>query len=755
MGLSLRSFALTCLVVLAVLGPPAHADGRLSPQGGTITAVAATAGGGLTGGATAGVAYLGLITTCSDTQVLKWSSGSAAWGCASAGSGTVTSITAGSGLSGGVITATGTIALAINGGTTQTCGAGTFVSAITGVGITTCTTPSSGITNTAGNNIVMKSNGTNAVASSISDDATSVIVGTNALKITESTGSLEVGSGAMHTWSSTSITTGTPDVALARNAAGILEVDNGTAGTFAALKLSNLTASGTGAFTSTLTADGGLRVVDAVTAAFVQTANSIDLATLVTAGSCTNCSLTADKYGRITGFSIGTSPVTAISVTSPITSTGGLTPTIGLSLTTTSCSAGSHVSAISATGVGTCSADAGGVTGTGAANATTKWNGTGSITSGWASDDSTTWGTASKFIITEASGNFHGYGTGTVDGSLTANSGNTVFDVVGTGLARDGTNAYQVNLNMAGASCSAGSFVSAITATGGTTCTAAGGTISGLSTNATVKAASSTTLTNGWASDDGTTWGTTGKFTIAEATGNVVASGTINVAGNVAGSTSTWTSPTTSIQALISGSALTSGANAIEVENTVTYNTTGSAITARAGRMYATGTRSSGANPLTNITLELTASGGQVNTALNVVAGTSVLQDMTATTGSYSALLTATAAIAVSGGVSSISGGLSISGKETYNDQLEDIGTLITCTSGCTVASNLGASSGTVTATSTSMTTSFAITFTHTPTCVLSGQGSGKSFTYTVSTSAISWTSVTSTQKYDFICIGH
>jgi hypothetical protein len=65
------------------------ATGQTFPGAGTITGV--TAGSGLTGGGTTGNLTLSLLSTCSANQVLRWSG--TAWACASiSGNGTVTSV---------------------------------------------------------------------------------------------------------------------------------------------------------------------------------------------------------------------------------------------------------------------------------------------------------------------------------------------------------------------------------------------------------------------------------------------------------------------------------------------------------------------------------------------------------------------------------------------------------------------------------------------------------------------------------------
>jgi len=66
---------------------------------GTITGITTASSGGLTGGGTSGTLSLGLTSACAKNQVLQWNG--SAWGCASAGSGTITRVTAGIDLTGG------------------------------------------------------------------------------------------------------------------------------------------------------------------------------------------------------------------------------------------------------------------------------------------------------------------------------------------------------------------------------------------------------------------------------------------------------------------------------------------------------------------------------------------------------------------------------------------------------------------------------------------------------------------------------
>ena len=77
---------------------------------GTITGVTSVSGSGLKGGGTSGTLSLSLLTSCSSGQVLAWNG--SAWACKTvSGTGTVTSVGSGVGLTGGPITTGGTLSI--------------------------------------------------------------------------------------------------------------------------------------------------------------------------------------------------------------------------------------------------------------------------------------------------------------------------------------------------------------------------------------------------------------------------------------------------------------------------------------------------------------------------------------------------------------------------------------------------------------------------------------------------------------------
>jgi hypothetical protein len=89
-------------------GQITFANGQTFPGTGTITGV--TAGAGLTGGGTAGSVTVGLTNTCASGQVLEWNG--SAWACAGVGTSTITEVTAGTDLTGGG--ASGNVTLNLN-----------------------------------------------------------------------------------------------------------------------------------------------------------------------------------------------------------------------------------------------------------------------------------------------------------------------------------------------------------------------------------------------------------------------------------------------------------------------------------------------------------------------------------------------------------------------------------------------------------------------------------------------------------------
>jgi hypothetical protein len=88
-----------------------------------IAGVTTASGSGLIGGGASGTLNLALTNACAANQVLQWNGTS--WICASAATGTVTSVGSGTGLTGGPITGSGTLSLAPN-----ACAFGSALSAL-------------------------------------------------------------------------------------------------------------------------------------------------------------------------------------------------------------------------------------------------------------------------------------------------------------------------------------------------------------------------------------------------------------------------------------------------------------------------------------------------------------------------------------------------------------------------------------------------------------------------------------------------
>jgi hypothetical protein len=110
-------------------------------SGGDITAVSASAGGGLTGGGTTGSVSIGLLTSCTGSQLLKFNG--TAWACAADADsgGDITAVTAGGGLAGGGTT--GAVALSVDTAVVQSrvtgvCAAGNSIRTINPDGTVVC-----------------------------------------------------------------------------------------------------------------------------------------------------------------------------------------------------------------------------------------------------------------------------------------------------------------------------------------------------------------------------------------------------------------------------------------------------------------------------------------------------------------------------------------------------------------------------------------------------------------------------------------
>lgn len=115
----------------------------------------------------------------------------------------------------------------------------------------------------------------------------------------------------------------------------------------------------------------------------------------------------------------------------------------------------------------------------GTANKVAKFTSSNVVGNGWPDDDGTTWGVANKFTITEASGNFRSFGTGTIDGNTaigssisnahTISGGVTMTAPVGAG---GGTGGFKITNTNTGQTANGSNIASYNT--GSYDCTAAG-----------------------------------------------------------------------------------------------------------------------------------------------------------------------------------------------------------------------------------------------------------------------------------------
>ena len=186
------------------------------------------------------------------------------------------------------------------------------------------------------------------------------------------------------------------------------------------------------------------------------------------------------------------------------------------------CTSPNAIAVVSSSGTVTCTTGVLNTTNvSGTTNDLAVFTGTNVVGNANETDNGTTFAVgASKLATTIASGNT------TIAGTLTADATHRVFDVAGTGLT---SSTNTISLNMAGASCSAGNVVTALSATGTGTCTAigtAGGTTGSGTANDITKWSGSTALANSSLQDDGTTF-TWGTNTTTEASGNTTIHGTL------------------------------------------------------------------------------------------------------------------------------------------------------------------------------------------------------------------------------------
>lgn len=392
------------------------------------------------------------------------------------------------------------------------------------------------------------------------------------------------------------------------------------------------------------------------------------------------------------------------------------------------------------------------VTGTGTANTTTKWSSTTAITNAWPLDDGTTWGVSGKFTITEASGN------AAVNGSLTADGGVRVFDVAGNGLS---STLNRLDVNIAGASCSAGQHVSAISSIGAGTCTAdsSSGTISGLTATHMPVASSGTAIA------DTPALYASGAFTFPSSASGV---DTMAVTYTQTAQASDRSALAVSNAGTFNESAGSRSAYGIKISNTAT-STTNSFGTYKYGA-HVTMTDDGFGNP--NYAIYADAPSANGNSALfdhgsftvNGIAQFNGTLESTAA-GYFDSTLDVTGAATFastinSGAITSTAGvggvDLTATGFISVVKRIVDKGATMAISSCGAGASVVGGSVSAIIsiAAGTTCTGTFgsSVTFNHNAICDITTNGTSKGFAFTTTTTGFSITSATAGQAYHVNC---